>query len=155
MTKYFSTCILSLGITAGSSLLVAQDVRERGNISFEFQVSVRHLPAGTYDVSRAPDGVLTLQNTDSRTSTVTPMPISNGGNKNAESKLVFHNYGDHYFLTEVWFGDDRAGHALPQSKMEKEYALQLHVGKPQIIYLAMLRGLQKAIGVGPRQRRTR
>jgi hypothetical protein len=136
MTKQFSTLVVALGLAAGSSLM-AQDMTERGTVPFEFQVGAKHLDAGTYDVSRAANGILTLHNRDSRTSSVAPMPISSGVNEKAESKLVFRKYGDRYFLAEVWFGHDRAGHALPPSKMEKEYALQLHVDKPEIIYLAM------------------
>ena len=140
MTKTFSTLALTIGLSglAGGSLAMAQDVRETGNVPFDFQVGSQHLSAGTYNVSRpAYSGVLRLQNTASRTSTLAAMPISSGVNRNAESKLVFHKYGDRYFLAEVWFGDDSVGHALPKSKMEKEYAVQLHIGKPEAIYLAM------------------
>jgi hypothetical protein len=135
-----STLALAIGLSAlaGSSQLMAQDIREKGDIPFAFQVGDKTLVAGTYTVARTQlNGVITLCDEETRTMMMTPLQVPAGQNRNNQSKLVFRKYGDRYFLAEVWFADDSVVHALPKSKLEKEYAYDIHVGKPQIVYLSM------------------
>ena len=44
----------------------------------------------------------------------------------AKSKLVFHRYGNRYFLTQVWSAGSSLGRELPKSAKEKEQALAAH-----------------------------
>jgi hypothetical protein len=39
-------------------------------------------------------------------------------NSKSSPRLVFHKYGDQYFLAAVW-GADEMGHALPESNRER------------------------------------
>ncbi len=39
-----------------------------------------------------------------------------------QSKLVFHRYGNRYFLAQIWMAGNNAGHELPQSRREVEVA---------------------------------
>jgi hypothetical protein len=37
------------------------------------------------------------------------------------ARLVFHRYGDQYFLYQIWAADDRGGQ-IPQTRQEHEIA---------------------------------
>jgi hypothetical protein len=39
-----------------------------------------------------------------------------------KSKLVFHRYGNHYFLSQIWMAGDNVGQQLPKSHLETEIA---------------------------------
>jgi hypothetical protein len=52
-------------------------------------------------------------------------------------KLVFHKYGDRYFLYQVWNGDKR-GMELRESKYEKEAQIAANQGSaPQEVVVAL------------------
>jgi hypothetical protein len=38
------------------------------------------------------------------------------------TKLIFHRYGDEYFLYQVWVQGESRGRELPPTKVEKELA---------------------------------
>jgi hypothetical protein len=38
---------------------------------------------------------------------------------NEQARLVFHRYGERYFLAEVWSGSDGAGRQLLKSREER------------------------------------
>jgi hypothetical protein len=140
MKNNLSTLALAIGLSAlaGSSQLMAQETRETGNIPFSFQVGSEHLAAGDYVIARSSaTGTLMLRNQDTRVAKLGPLQIPGTQNSKNESKLVFHKYGERYFLAEVWFGDDPTVHVLPMSKAEKEYAMDLGGKQPQTVYLAM------------------
>lgn len=138
MKTNFLTLAAAIGFAAMTGTGYSQELRENGTVPFDFQVGTQHLSAGTYTVSRATvSGAMQLQNSQNHTNMVAPLQIPIGMNKQHEAKLVFHKYGERYFLAEVWFDNDPIGHALPKSKVEKEYAAQMHVTKPQVVYLAM------------------
>jgi hypothetical protein len=40
-----------------------------------------------------------------------------------KSKLVFHRYGDQYFLAQIWREGDNRGSELPKSQRENEVAM--------------------------------
>ena len=78
------------------------------------------LPPGNYTVTDRSNSVMELWNTDTNEG----MLFVAGPNVSGTSdpKLVFNHYGDRYFLSQVWFGDQGAGHALSKSRLEKEIA---------------------------------
>jgi len=93
----------------------------RVQVPFSFHVGNRQLPAGSYVVAPAAEGLLHIFNTkDSRSQTFTP---ANRVQSTATQtpKLVFHRYGASYFLTEVWNANGTIGKELPRSKAEQEF----------------------------------
>jgi hypothetical protein len=46
-----------------------------------------------------------------------------------EGVLVFHQYGDEYFLTEIWPAGGQTGRALPKSRAERELQRQSNDAK--------------------------
>jgi len=117
-------CILSLcGILTTS--LGAQTLSARFNVPFDFVVAGKTLPAGAYAIGLAAEmtGVVKIQSVDAHK--VIYALTHNGANVPAknDATLVFHRYGDRYYLAEV----TKAGAAapaldLPKSKAEVEAA---------------------------------
>src|SRR5438270_10856681 len=91
----------------------------RAQIPFDFNVGGAQLPAGEYTLGSLTSDDSTIRISNGR-NVASILTISKEGNPNSEprSRLVFHKYGDQYFLVAVW-GVDRTGRALPESKRER------------------------------------
>lgn len=121
-----------LGITAAallaSTILAApsraQSVSLKGNIPFAFSIGDKTLPAGEYTVGRVEwnnETVQLIRSVDGSTSAlVNTTPADQSGNDN-EMRLIFHRYGNRYFLSQIWYRAD-AGRELFKSRREKEVA---------------------------------
>jgi hypothetical protein len=98
------------------------------NIPFEFTVMDKKLPAGKYSISRAQqsngDLVIQIVSEDRRenVSRLTIPVVTRDPAK--EGMLVFHQYGDEYFLFEIWPAGGNTGRALPRSRAERELQRQ-------------------------------
>jgi hypothetical protein len=115
--------LLSLLLVAGSA--IAQTVHVRANIPFNFAVGSKTLPAGTYDVGTIDNinnKILLLQARDGNAS----MMVNSNAAENLEpadkTKLVFNQYGNRYFLAQIWVNGATRGHQLPKTSREKELA---------------------------------
>jgi hypothetical protein len=104
----------------------AQSLAEtiKANIPFDFTVADRQLPAGQYTIGRAQpttgDLVLAISNLNSRANAMTTS-VQTLERQNA-TKLIFHRYGDQYFLYQVWPAGSLTGRAIPKSNREREIA---------------------------------
>jgi hypothetical protein len=116
---------VTIGLSAvmGSALLIAgAGAKETAEIPFDFQVKDRVLPAGTYSVQpMANSTALVIRNVGTGESIMALAPLPQLG-KAGDAHLVFNRYGERYFLSQVWFGYEGAGHGLVQSRAEKEIA---------------------------------
>ncbi|HET7208996.1 MAG TPA: hypothetical protein VFI95_20640 [Terriglobales bacterium] len=96
----------------------------KGNVPFDFCVGRGVLPAGEYSIGwigwssqslALSSGVrwveiMTPLTTESRTDFETP-------------KLVFHRYGNEYFLAEIWTSNDNAVRKLADHPRERQLAM--------------------------------
>lgn len=115
----FATALALLVTTAAS----AQTIRVKANIPFAFIVNHATLPAGDYSVESVDldSKVLAIGEVNGKKSLV----MSNSCEKLETSKqtsLVFHRYGNRYFLNRIWVQGNNAGHEIPTSPREKEVA---------------------------------
>jgi hypothetical protein len=103
------------------------------DVPFEFAVAGQLLPAGHYIVAAEADNYVRIF-APQTTGVYVPThgasrPASDG------SKLVFHRYGDSYFLSAIWVTGDTAGRELFRSRAERSMAdrkseMQLAVVRP-------------------------
>ena len=104
-------------IPASSAL--AQDHRVGATVPFSFTVNGNTLPAGTYrigsDVTQA--NMLSIRSRQNKVN-IWAMGQTDSGNPGA-GKLVFHRYGDSYFLSEICYPNSSTRVHFPVSKMEK------------------------------------
>jgi len=116
---------IRLAVIAASTLLISQPAARAqqgtvavASIPFAFQINEQHLPAGRYTVRLQSDHILRLSSkTDSGFIEV------NWGSAKYRSKtgvLVFHRYGNQYFLREMSFGPGSDLLTTPQSKQERD-----------------------------------
>jgi hypothetical protein len=89
------------------------------NVPFAFVIDSHHMQPGRYVVTKAANGVLRIHDTEVANNQMFLAVHSIESKTPNEAKLVFHRYGDTYFLAEVWNGND-IGKELPKSKAEKE-----------------------------------
>ena len=89
------------------------------NVPFAFVIDSHHMQPGRYVVTKAANGVLRIHDTEVANNQMFVAVHSIESKTPNEAKLVFHRYGDTYFLAEVWNGND-IGKELPKSKAEKE-----------------------------------
>jgi hypothetical protein len=60
-----------------------------------------------------------IRNNDTGASILTMAPANRSGNTE-EPKLVFHKYGDRYFLSELWLAGAGAVDCVSMGKLERE-----------------------------------
>jgi hypothetical protein len=120
-----------VGMLASAVPAHATDVRAK--IPFSFSVSKQTLPAGTYTVSTG-NGFSTLMIRGSEGGALSLSQAVEDRNQEG-AKLVFHRYGDHYVLTEVWSGTQ--GRKLPESKAERELIARNGVASMQVVEIAI------------------
>lgn len=94
------------------------------NIPFDFQFADTKLPAGDYYVRRLPqsssDSVVVISNVhDGQTAIRITNAVQTQSPKN-KGTLVFHRYGEQYFLYQVWPAGGDTGRVLPPSRDERE-----------------------------------
>lgn len=117
--KIFS--MLSLFVTLATASVYAQsDMKLKVNIPFEFSVRNQVLPAGEYTVRRVSQSVLVIRSADSRATQIFSTMGTQSRKTPNESSLVFHRYGDEYFLSAIWTTGNDTGHELSKSPAERE-----------------------------------
>ena len=123
MTNRF--LILSIFAAMPAASIHAQDsTRLTVNIPFSFHVGRTAMPSGIYAVQSGlvASGILTMR-PESGASAVNIRTIPNTTLRPpANGKLVFHKYGEEYFLFEVWTPNSTAVATLPASPQERELA---------------------------------
>jgi hypothetical protein len=119
--------------------------RVSANVPFNFMVGNKELKAGKYIVGRLSDGgtsdTLIIRSVDKN-----EMANFNAndvyGKGKPQAKLIFHRYGNEYFLAQVFDGDSELGSALVKSKAEREAAKKRDVitqnAEPEIVTVAAL-----------------
>jgi len=89
------------------------------DVPFAFSVAGQQLPAGHYIV-KAQDEFIRIFNANKQgffVPTHSALRTASDG-----SKLVFHRYGETYFLSGVWVKGNTTGKELYRSKAERELA---------------------------------
>lgn len=98
--------------------------RARFNVPFDFTFGEKQLPAGQYSVGRTlqstDDITLTIADRDGRAKAVQLSQAVVKMHINQRALLVFHRYGDQYFLSQVWQAGSSTGRQFPVSKKERE-----------------------------------
>jgi hypothetical protein len=103
-----------------SSALVA-------DIPFEFAVGGKTLKAGEYSVRAFTTNgdALLISNQDSNDVVIRLTQSIQARIVPERAKLVFHRYGQRYFLSEVWTTGERTGRQLHKSNEERAIERQL------------------------------
>jgi hypothetical protein len=100
----------------------------RANVPFDFVVGDKTLAAGNYTVATISNNsadAISVRSSDSRQKAIR---LTNAISENAKTKnarLIFHRYGNTYFLAQVWAAGSSEGREMSKSKMERSAELEL------------------------------
>ena len=114
------TTLSLLVMLTAASVNGQSDMHLNVNIPFEFSVGKAILPAGEYTVSCGAQSLLIIQSADRSVSQAFLTISTQAGTTRDESALLFHQYGDRYFLSAVWTAGDYIGHELREPRAERE-----------------------------------
>ena len=113
--------ILTVGAVATASTQLP-GTRMSAQIPFDFIVGEQTLPAGTYELRRLGNDpyLLCIRNVDdSRNVMIFNTSLLDDGDSIRQSALVFHRYGDIYFLAEIWSPYEGIARELHPSEQER------------------------------------
>lgn len=126
--KGFTMLTLTVAVALATAVVSAnaQSNPLRANIGFDFVVGDKTLPAGQYLVTPATAGgdALIIQGAENGKSAIRLVVRTEPDRSKMRARLVFHRYGQNYFLAEVWNGE-RTGRALAKSKQERAMEREL------------------------------
>jgi hypothetical protein len=89
------------------------------DIPFAFTVANQTLPPGHYTATRITSSLLRIFNSHNQGVVALTTGVDNE-DLEGTGKMVFHRYGDDYFLSEVWLPASQIGRKVFQSRAEDE-----------------------------------
>jgi hypothetical protein len=120
--RLFLMVVVAIGVAISAQPFFAQSLRLSADIPFDFYISERLLPAGTYLVEPQQNHEA-VRLSDNRGNSMFVMTIGLSPNQSSiPSRLVFHRYGDTSFLASIYWQGYKAGRDLATSKNEKRIA---------------------------------
>jgi hypothetical protein len=129
------------GLLLVAACASAQSLKVTANVPFGFVVDKAALPAGAYTIeaiSSAASPTLLIRNTDARIGMMTLPNSAQSLNASQNTCLVFHRYGDRYFLAQIWVAGDTSGREFKMGRHEAEIASSTQPAQ-DVIVLASLR----------------
>ena len=126
--KMSSLSILAM-IGFGAMQLAAQSGQLYANIPFDFSVGTQSFVAGKYLVSPMAPDVIAINSADRRAHRIVLTHAVQSNSRSGKASLVFRQYGDSYFLWQVWNGDS-IGRELPRSRTERAIMATMRSAPP-------------------------
>ena len=127
VTMLASIVVLAF-VTALVSNAQTRSLQMRANIPFDFVVGERTLAAGSYSVATASTSTgdaVSIRSTDSRQRAIRLTNAVSDNAKIKRTRLVFHRYGNTYFLAQVWAAGSNEGREMVKSKAERSAEIEL------------------------------
>ena len=124
MKKQITATVATLSIILALSVagFAGMGTKLTVNIPFEFTVSGKTLPAGTYTVKQGSTrSTLDIRSRENNAAAVTIVnDVDNKGG--SQARLIFRRYGNQHFLAQVYDGTSNSAKELPKSKDERKAA---------------------------------
>ena len=101
------------------------------NVPFEFVVGEKRLPAGDYTVRpilRDSEKTLLVRSADGRATATVHTNAVVARSASSKAKLTFAQYGEQYFLAQVWTPGSDTGRALVKSRIQRSLERELAEG---------------------------
>jgi hypothetical protein len=123
MKRFIGFLSLAALVVALAAPLAAQTMRVTASVPFEFMVASRSMPAGDYTVGSVfPEtgGAIRVFSGNSGVVSLVTSFNTNPNERTGQALLIFHRYGDQYFLSRIVDGSRGAGLELPVTRTERE-----------------------------------
>ena len=150
--QILSAALLTLGVALAITSAVAPAAAFsfesiKVDVPFDFSDGQRMYPAGKYTIR--PVGVNTnpairIAGDDGKTSGMFLAGVGETIQPRNETALIFHRYGDQYFLFQIWTAGETTGVEIPKSSAERriERASEAQRGESALITIAARRGMR-------------
>jgi len=112
-----------------ASATKAQSSRQVANIPFDFVVGSEELQAGEYRVETVSSTGMAMKISGEHQGVYRLSSTITASRRAEKGKLVFHRYGNRYFLAEIWTPGESVGRELLKSKDEKAVERELAAAK--------------------------
>jgi hypothetical protein len=139
MKKTIFTTFTLLGclvMLIGVGAQAQTDTAMRAQVPFEFNIKRQTLPADQYVVQVKRLGATWALQISRGRETEGIYPVTQQmirGNAPETPRLIFHRYGEQYFLAQVQLGNDREALSLPKSRLEEEVRTAMQGAAPIIV----------------------
>jgi hypothetical protein len=130
MKRITAIALLAIANLALAGTSFAQSNGVQSNVPFDFTVGNKVLPAGTYQVTTQPGGYIVIKNHDKPIAMLTLVDQDGTRSKNG-GEMIFHKYGDQYFLSKILCDSADMNVELHRSKAEKQVLLQQAMVHPR------------------------
>ncbi len=133
-----TTLITAALVLMTLSAAYAQKTAATVNIPFTFTVDDVRMPAGEYTISSTSERVVTLQRVGGPEVKTTVTNNGSSTKSDGRAKLVFHKYGDAYFVAAAWmpksdhpqeFFTSASEIEVARTTPQKSYELAMNVAK--------------------------
>jgi hypothetical protein len=118
--------------TVASAQAQSLAYRIKANIPFDFSIGDRNLSLGKYSIGRvqqnSDDTVLSIWDGDGRSKAITSSHTVQTWRSRDKATLIFHRYGDQYFLYQVWLAGETTGREFVISGAERDLRRNLAQG---------------------------
>ena len=111
--------LITLTLALLISVPLSAQTIAKATVPFDFTVGQTKMPAGTYEISPLSHAILIMDRKTAK-SVLSLFNSEEPSRGDSTPRLVFHRYGDKYFLSQVSRGNGGAVMQLPTSKLEAE-----------------------------------
>jgi hypothetical protein len=130
LLKGFTMLMLLVGIALATAVVSANAQSNQkvvADIPFEFVAGNQAMPAGRYAFARetAPENGLVVRKDEMKISALLMTSKIEPKSGETDARLIFHRYGERYFLVEVWSGANETGRQLAKSRQERAIESEL------------------------------
>jgi len=133
LVKGFTMLMLVVGLALATAVVSANAQSAKSankvvaDIPFEFSVGYKTMPAGEYLVRSllSAEDALMIQSADAKVSALRQTEATAQMKNKTNARMVFHRYGERYFLAEVWNGAGSTGRQLFKSQEESALESEL------------------------------
>jgi hypothetical protein len=135
-------CALSLGTLVSTQTAAAQSTNTvaEANIPFAFQAGSQQMPAGQYRIVRESSSLVLLSG-PSHADDFILMHEATSLQVPSKGKIVFHRYGDKYFLSQIWTVGNPEGLESSKTRAEKDAMKETRLAKndsaPSLVEVAV------------------
>ncbi len=137
MKKNSMLALAATAILAVAALpLAAQTVVLKANVPFPYSIGTAAVPAGEYEITKdMAKQVVILREASGALAAGSLVTRSGRGASDIarDTRLVFNQYGDRYFLAEVVDGSTGTAVVLPQTNAERELAQTASVQRTSVM----------------------
>ena len=133
---YGALAMLAVALIVSVPFMQAQN-RVQADVPFAFTLQDSAMPAGNYQIIARDGQLFEVWNLDEHRGQLLLKQVGIEAAQAQSPKMVFHKYGDRYFLSQIWSADSHYGIQFAESKLEKEVKIAAVRHSPETVIIAM------------------